>query len=511
MEFDKSGDADLLLTNGTIVTVDPDRRVLDNSTVAVSKGRILKIGPAAELKAQYKSAPILDCTGKAILPGLIDTHGYLGWSIMKSLGEGLDEVKIRDLYERILSQLTDEEWWLTEAQMCALDRVKFGTTFMFSMMGGNGTRTDDPVFTRIAAQGLSQVGVRARIGIGPARPPWPRVYSRWNSDGSKTDEEVSFDKVIDNCDTLLGEPPHPSGLIEYCTALSRFGNRNPHDPVWSQDREQWVFRQAGSHPPFDGEAQRSILDARLWQCGRVRIRRETGPTRPDDDPVALHRSSPAGDRNHERDQNQRRTSAAHIPHDQARLPGSGNDRCRHRRWPGFGYTFNNASDLFLDMRAAMLLQRVRFRDRRVLPPGKALEMATIDGARALGLDKEIGSIEVGKKADMITIDLRQPHLYPPDMIPMRLVTNGSGKDVNDVIIDGRIVMRDRIMTTVDESAVLDQAVAMYHRTIERGSLQQAAKIHEPLLGRFNVLVFSTTLRSISADPAGGAGRIMFAS
>jgi cytosine/adenosine deaminase-related metal-dependent hydrolase len=61
---------------------------------------------------------------------------------------------------------------------------------------------------------------------------------------------------------------------------------------------------------------------------------------------------------------------------------------------------------------------------------------------------------------------------------MRLVTNGSGKDVNDVIIDGRIVMRDRVMTTVDENAVLDQAVAMYQRTIERGSLQEMAKIHD---------------------------------
>ena len=207
MEIDKCDDADLLLTNGTIVTVDPDRRVLDNGAVAVSKGRILKIGPTAELKAQYRLASILDCANKAILPGLIDLHGYLGWSIMKSLGEGLDEVKIRDLYERILSQLTDEEWWMIEAQMCALDRVKFGTTFMFSMMGGNGTRTDDPVFTRIAARGLSQVGVRAQIGIGPARPPWPRTYSRWNSVGVKTDEEVSFDKVIENCDKLLGEPP----------------------------------------------------------------------------------------------------------------------------------------------------------------------------------------------------------------------------------------------------------------------------------------------------------------
>ena len=477
MESRKCGEADMLLTNGTIVTVDPDRRILNNSAVAISNGRILKIGPTAEVKSQYPTASVLDCSNKAVLPGLIDLHGYLGWSIMKSLGEGLDDAKRRTLYDRILSRLTDEEWWLTEAQMCALDRVKFGTTFMFSMMGGNGTRTDDPIFTHIAARGLSQIGIRARIGIGPARPPWPRVYSRWNN-GRKTDEEVSFDKVIDNCDKLLGEAAHPSGLIEYCTALSRFGNRNPHDPVWSPDAEQWVHRQAEAvchlmakhRVPFwthaYGNAVEYAFDEKLGLLGPTTILSHCT----DISPRAIEIMK------------ETKTSAGHQP----RIFRTIKHDCPVREMIDAGIAVglgtdtpsNNAADLFLDMRAAMLLQRIRFRNTRILPPGKALEMATIDGARALGLGKEIGSIEVGKKADMITIDLRQPHLYPPDMIPMRLVTNGSGKDVNDVVIDGRIVMRDRVMTTIDENAVLDQAVAMYHQTIERGSLQEMTKIHD---------------------------------
>jgi len=469
--------ADLLLANGTIVTVDPERRVLGNSSVAVSNGRILEIGPAAELQAKYKFATVLDCSHKAILPGLIDLHGYIGWSIMKSLGEGLDNVKLRALYERILTQLTDEEWWLVEAQLCALDRVKFGTTFMYSMMGGNGTRTDDPVFTRLAARGVSQVGIRARIGIGPARPPWPRVYSRWH-DGVKTDHDVAFETVIDNCDKLLGERPDPSGLVEYCTALSRFGNRNVHDPVWSEDREQWVHRQAEAirhlmkkhNVPFwthaYGNAVEYAYDEKLGLLGPNTILSHCT----DLPPRAIEIIKETG------------TSVGHQP----RIYRVINHDCPVIEMIDAGIAVglgtdtpaNNAADLFLDMRAAMLLQRVRFRDTRVLPPGKALEMATIDGARALGLEKEIGSIEVGKKADMITIDMRQPHLYPPDMIAMRLVTNGSGKDVNDVVIGGRIVMLDRKMTTVDEGAILDRAVDLYHRTIARGSLQEMTELHE---------------------------------
>jgi len=477
MTIDGIPQAELLLANGTIVTVDPERRVLTHSSVAVANGRILEIGPAEELQTKYRFGAILDCSNKAILPGLIDLHGYIGWSIMKSLGDGLSAVNQRGLYERILSQLTDEEWWLVEAQMCALDRIKFGTTFMFSMMGGNGTRTDDPVFTRIAARGLAQVGIRARIGIGPARPPWPRVYSRWH-DGVKTDQNVAFETVIDNCDKLLGERRDPSGLVDYCTALSRFGNRNVHDPVWSQDREQWVHRQA--------EAIRHLMkkhNVAFWthaygNAVEYAHDEKLGLLGPNT--ILSHCTDlPARAIDIMRDTG---TSAGHQP----RIYRVINHDCPVTEMIEAGIAVGlgtdtpatNAADLFLDMRAAMLLQRVRFRDTRILPPGKAFEMATIDGARALGLEKEIGSIEVGKKADMITFDLRQPHLYPADMIALRLVTNASGQDVNDVIVGGRVVMEDRRMTTVDEGAILDRAVDMYHQTIERGSLHEMTKLRD---------------------------------
>ena len=292
----------------------------------------------------------------------------------------------------------------------------------------------------------------------------------------KRDQEIAFETVIDTCDKLLGERGDPSGLVEYCTALSRFGNRNPHDPVWSEDREQWVHRQAEAirhlmkkhNVPFwthaYGNAVEYAHDEKLGLLGPNTILSHCTdlPSR------AIEIIKETG------------TSVGHQPRiyrvikhdcpvvemiDAGIAVGLGTDT-----------PSKNAADLFLDMRAAMLLQRLRFRDPRVLPPGKALEMATIDGARALGLEKEIGSIEVGKKADMITIDLRQPHLYPPDMIPMRLVTNASGQDVTDVVIGGRVVMRDRKMTTVDEGAILDRAVDLYHQTIERGSLQEKTKL-----------------------------------
>ncbi len=117
---------------------------------------------------------------------------------------------------------------------------------------------------------------------------------------------------------------------------------------------------------------------------------------------------------------------------------------------------NRNCDIFLDMKAAMRLQRVHFKDPDVMPAGKLLEMATIDGYKALGLDHELGSIEVGKKADIITVDLYQPHLYPINMPVHRVVYEATGQDVRDVIVDGRLVMEGRKVLTVDEEQVLDE-------------------------------------------------------
>jgi cytosine/adenosine deaminase-related metal-dependent hydrolase len=120
------------------------------------------------------------------------------------------------------------------------------------------------------------------------------------------------------------------------------------------------------------------------------------------------------------------------------------------------------------MKAVMMLQRAQLHDNRAIPAGKALEMATIDAYRALGLDSELGSVEVGKKADLITVDLFQPHLRPFDeMVLQRIVYNATGGDVRDAIVDGRLVMADRRVLTIDEADLLDRAQEQSLKIAER--------------------------------------------
>ncbi|HVL23722.1 MAG TPA: amidohydrolase family protein, partial [Thermomicrobiales bacterium] len=124
-------------------------------------------------------------------------------------------------------------------------------------------------------------------------------------------------------------------------------------------------------------------------------------------------------------------------------------------------------DLIDQARIGVQLQRVHFNDSRLLPAGKALEMITIDAARALGMQDEVGSLETGKRADIILLDARQPHLAPEILAPLRVIGHATGHDVTTVIVDGTVLMRDRRYTTADQAAILADAHNALMATWER--------------------------------------------
>ena len=136
---------------------------------------------------------------------------------------------------------------------------------------------------------------------------------------------------------------------------------------------------------------------------------------------------------------------------------------------------DRSGDMFRHMQQCMHYHRTHFHDPSWLPPGKVLEMCTIDAARALGMDRDIGSIETGKKADLILLDLRRPHLYPFNMPEFRAVYFANGNDVHTVIIDGQIKLRDRHAVGIDEGAVLDAAQRETETMIARLGLADLLK------------------------------------
>jgi 5-methylthioadenosine/S-adenosylhomocysteine deaminase len=122
-----------------------------------------------------------------------------------------------------------------------------------------------------------------------------------------------------------------------------------------------------------------------------------------------------------------------------------------------GAASNNSLDMINEMKFAALLNKAHKLDPTVMPAYSVLEMATINGAKALGLEKDIGSLEVGKKADVIIVDLHKPHLMPVHNVASHLVYSAVGGDVDTVIVDGKIVMRGREVLTLDENDVMEKA------------------------------------------------------
>ena len=142
---------------------------------------------------------------------------------------------------------------------------------------------------------------------------------------------------------------------------------------------------------------------------------------------------------------------------------------------GDGGPSNNCYDMIREMKTASLLQKARLLDPLVMNAEAVLEIATINGARALGLQKEIGSIEIGKKADMILVRLKEPHLMPIISPLSNLVYAAEGSDVDTAIIDGKIIMENRVVKTLDESKILKQAIERGEKLLERSGIKVDSK------------------------------------
>ena len=170
-----------------------------------------------------------------------------------------------------------------------------------------------------------------------------------------------------------------------------------------------------------------------------------------------------------------KTNVAHCPSSNLKL-GSGIARVSEMLTRGIsvslgadGAACNNRLDMFTEMRTAALLQKA-LQGPEVLPAARALRMATIDGARALGLENEIGSLEIGKRADVVVVDLNQLHSSPKQDVISPLVYSAQPSDVRVTIIDGRVVMRDGELMTMDESVVVKEANREASALAERAGL-----------------------------------------
>lgn len=430
---------DLIIHASWILPVDARDSILCDQAILIGGGRIKALLPSAQARGHYASVPELELDGHVLLPGFINAHGHAAMTLLRGL---VDDVPL-------MTWLRDHIW-PTEQRWVSPAMIRAGTRLaaLEMLRGGTLCFNDMYYFPEVTAHVMAEVGMRAMVGMIVL--DFPTVY------GEGPDHYLRLGLALH--DHYLGHP-----LIH--TAFA------PHAPYTVSDQvlvrvrtladelEQQVHIHL--HETAD-EIEQSLRDHGVRPLRRLERLGLLGPqlqavhmTQVDEDEVELLAQTGC--------------HVIHCPESQLKL-ASGLSPVARMRAAGVnvalgtdGAASNNDLDMLGEMRTAALLAKAVAGDPSALPATQALRMATLDGALALGLEAETGSLEVGKSADLIAVDLRHPETQPLYNPVSALVYAATRSQVRHVWVAGRQLVRDGQPTTLDADTILDEARAWGNR------------------------------------------------
>jgi 5-methylthioadenosine/S-adenosylhomocysteine deaminase len=425
---------DLIVSGGIVVTMDSGRAIHQDGSVAVSGDSIVAVGPRAEIEGRYQSPQVIDARGHLVLPGFINGHTHVPMTLFRGLH---DDVTLNDwLYKYIFpaeAKNVNEEFVRWGTRLAAAEQIRAGVT----------TFADMYYFEDAIAEETRAAGMRGVLG---------ETFIDFPAPDNKSEAEMlayteRFLKRWQG-DPLIHAAPAPHSIytcskktLQDATALAR----KYHAPILihvAEMKKEWEDSEkangmspvqylekigvlgpnvVAAHCIFVDEADRKLLAQRGVGCvhnpsSNMMIASGVSPVpemRAAGVAVGLGTDGPAGS--------------------------------------------NNDLNLMEEIDLAAKLAKISKMDPLALNAKSVVEMATIDGARALHMEKEIGSLEAGKKADLILISLDEPNAVPMYEIYAQIAYSLKGSDVATVIIGGKIVMQDHLLLTVDERKVLEKA------------------------------------------------------
>ncbi len=427
----------LLITGGAVLTMVGDQ-VLDGADVLIEDGRIARIGTGGRVP----DAEVIDARGCAVMPGLINAHTHLFQTLFRGFVDGAPLTEwLRQIY-RIGRVLTPDDC-RTAARLGALESLRGGVTTVMEHHFVHPS-LEHPAAT---IEGLREAGIRA-------------VVARTSMDSGDLVPRETVE-TPDAAATAAGEflERHAERpLLSLMVGPNTPPINASADLVRAMSRVARRYGVRISTHCAEGPAIVARAQA-LGAAGVVEFLEELGVL--DATWVAAH-CVHVGDREIEI-MRRRGVAVAHNPVSNMFL-GDGIAPLMKMRRAGIpiglgtdGPSSNNTLDLFETMKVTSLLQRVAALDAGAIRPADVLEMATLGGAKAVGLDGLAGTLEAGKRADVIVIDLDRPHLVALHDIHSQLVHCARASDVRDTIVDGRVVMRNGAVRTLEQASVLDEA------------------------------------------------------
>jgi 5-methylthioadenosine/S-adenosylhomocysteine deaminase len=424
---------DALIHARWIVPVEPAGRVLEQHALALSHGRIAALLPSAEARRRFKAVESVELPRHALIPGLVNAHTHAAMTLLRGLADDLP-----------LMRWLQDHIWPVENRWADADFVRDGTELAVAEMlrGGITCFNDMYFFPEAAAQAIRHAGMRASLGLVVFDFP-----SAWGSG-----PEDYIHKGLALRDQYKNDP-----LLSFVFA--------PHAPYTVSD--PWLTRLRALADELDlpvhthlHETAGEVADS-LKQYGKRPIARLAGLGLFSDSLMAVHMTQL--DAAEIAETARRGVSVVHCPESNLKL-GSGFCPVAKLIQAGVnvalgtdGAASNNDLDLMGEMRSAALLAKGVAGDATALPAATALSMATLNGARALGLDKDIGSLTPGKWADITALDLGAPETQPVHDLLSTLVYSAGRQQVSDVWVAGKRLLQDRALTQMDLPAILERA------------------------------------------------------
>jgi len=424
---------DLLVKGGTVVTMDGDFRVIEDGAVAVEGDRIAAVGKRTDIEPRTRAAKTIDATGTLVVPGMVNGHAHAAMSLFRGVAEdhSLDDWLQKYIFPAEARNVT-EEFVLWGARLGVLEMLRGGIT----------TYADMYYFEDVVAQVTKEAGMRGVLGETIVDFPAP----------DHKNPAAAFAYAQTFIDRWKGDPLITPSVAPHSIYTLSTENLQAAAALARKNGVPILIHLAEA--PFESEMSRA-----RHGLSPVAYLEKIGVLGPDvigahcvwvdaaDIATLLRRG----------------VGCVHNPSSNMKLASGVMpvvDLLAAGEPVGLATdsaASNNNQDLFQEMNIAAKLQKVTRMDPRALPARQVVEMATIGGARALHLDKQIGSLEVGKQADIILIGTGATHSTPMYNVYSQLVYALNAHDVLTVVIAGKIVMEVRVMKTMDKPGILAKA------------------------------------------------------
>jgi 5-methylthioadenosine/S-adenosylhomocysteine deaminase len=429
----------LLIANGTVITEDRARRVLDRGSVAIDGRDIVAVDRAETIAAAYTSAETIEATGSVVMPGLINTHTHAPMVLFRGLA---DDLALMDWLQKYIfpaeAKTVSPEFVRAGTRLAALEMIESGTT----------TYADMYYFEDEIARVTRAAGLRGVLGETIIR--FPVADAKTPAESLTRTERFAAEFAHDDLITPAVAPHAMYTLDEATLKACRALADRLRIPViihLAETKDEIrTSREKYRSTPTEYLESLGFWGPRTLAAHGVHVT--------DSDIKVLARHG---------------VGVSHNPESNMKL-ASGTAPVQAMQSAGIavglgtdGAASNNDLDMFEAMRQAAFLHKLVSEDPRAIPAPLAIQMATIDGARALGMERDIGSLEPGKRADVIVVSMASARQTPMYDAQSHLVYVTRGDDVKTTIVNGRILMRDRKVLTLDRNAVLAEARAFAAR------------------------------------------------